>query len=89
MIRILLVILISYLALFGGQKHHNKCKNKEIVTLFENKYEKIFSFKNNIYKIIKGNERTNSTFLILDDKIKKFIQVDILKKDDGTIEVLK
>jgi hypothetical protein len=88
MMRILLIVLISYIALFGGQKH-NKCKKRGVITLFENKYEKIFSLKGNIYKIIKGNDRTNSTFLILDDKIKKFIQVDTQKKDDGTIELLR
>jgi len=88
MMRILLIVLICYISLFGGQKY-NKCRKRGVVTLFENKYEKIFSFKGNIYKIIKGNERTNSIFLILDDKIKKFIQVDIQKKDDGTIELLK
>ncbi len=76
--RWLLFFLLSF-SLLGQSGNICKCSCPKIEVLFENQYEKLFEFKGRIYRILKGNDRKNSILMILDEKSKKYIRIDIME----------
>lgn len=87
------LILSSFLNSANSEKCH--CPEK-VTILFENNYEKLFEFKNKIYKITKGDDRRDSIFMILDESSKKYIVINSNKRgfesdseDEETLELMK
>jgi len=85
--------LIFLTFLNGANAQNVKCPEK-ITTLFENSYEKIFEFKDKIYKIVKGSNRRDSILMILDENLKRYITISNENdtnqdNDDDTLELMR
>jgi hypothetical protein len=88
-LRVLVSIFLLSISLFG------ECGCKPVpciertTTLFENKFEKIFEYKNRIYKIQKGDDRRDSIMMILDEERKEYIVIDIFEEsEEDTLDLM-
>ena len=73
--KIVFTILILFSFLNSANNKGCHCVNK-VTILFENSYEKIFEFKDKIYKIVKGSDRRDSTLMILDENLRRYIIIE-------------
>ena len=84
--------ILIFLSFLDGKNIDCFCPEK-VTTLFENGYEKIFEFKNRIYKIVKGSDRKDSILMILDETSKRYIVIQSQKSgqenEDEDLELMR
>jgi len=80
--RFFIILSILFLSMYGDDKKVECPKKEKVITLFENNYEKIFEFKDKIYRIIKGNERKDAILMILDESRMQYIKIGVAETSD-------
>ncbi|MFC2073717.1 hypothetical protein ACFLR3_00555 [Campylobacterota bacterium] len=75
-----LILLMIGLSVFAKDKleythKHKPCICDKPVIFDDTPIEKIFEFKGDIYKVLKGDETNPSILYVLDPKTDKFIQI--------------
>ena len=78
--KIVLILLMISLSAFAKDKpaythKHKPCICDKPVIFDDTPIEKIFEFKGDIYKVLKGDETNPSILYVLDPKTDKFIRI--------------